>query len=188
MKAKPTEEQEDDDGDQERALPERGRHGRSRLFHQRALIIIRNGFDAIRKRLVDLVEARLRVLDHLRRVCAIKFQDETGDGLPFAIGSCEPLPDAAADGDFTEVVDADGSSIHGLDRRFTQIIERSSEPDPAHRVLFGANFDELRAGRPIGALQGGNHLADAEVIGCQLIGIEADCSPSATMRQIGQIA
>ncbi len=66
------------------------------------------------------------------------------------------------------------AAIYRLDRRLAQIVQGPGKADAAYGVLFGPDFDELRPGRLVGRVEGLDHIADAQLVRGELIGVEAD--------------
>ena len=130
-------------------MPERGRDGRGRPSNQCTLIVIWNGAYAFWQGCIDLIEARVCALNHIRRVRTIEFKNEAGDRLAIAVGSREPLARTTANNDLSKIAHSDRTTVDRANRRFCEVGNRSCQADTTHGVLFRAYFDELRTGRAI---------------------------------------
>ena len=145
-------------------MPQCCRHRCSGFFHKGTLVIVGYCAHAVGQGGVDFIKARLGVLDDIGRVAAIEFEDETGNHLAFAVRRGHTLANGAADFDLSQIANPDGASVDCLDRRFHEIGDRCRQTNAADRVLLGAQLDELRTCRSVGALQGVDHFTDLNVL------------------------
>ena len=113
---------QDNDRHQPDALHQGVGNGRDALRHQFRLIVIGDDAHAGWERLIDLCETDFHVVNHLRRVRADQFENQSGDRLPLPVKSCQALAHGATDLHLGHVANAYGNAIADLENDVLQVL------------------------------------------------------------------
>jgi hypothetical protein len=124
---------------------------------------------------LDLGDAVLDGVDDVAAVGAEQHHDDAGDGLVLAVVGDDAVAQGGAVADVGDVFDEDGLAVGGgLEDDVADVLEAGEGADGAEGEGLGAAVEVAAGDDAVGALEGVGELADREVVGGELGGLDDD--------------
>src|SRR6185437_7824068 len=139
---------------------------------QAGAVVAGHDLDSDGKRRGDLAQLSFDTIDHIQRICALPHDDDSANGLAFAIPFGNAFTDIRSKADCTQIAQQDGRAVVAADCRVGKIVQRMQIPEAADHVACAVHIQLAPANLARTRFYPVDHSGERNAIGEQLVRVK----------------